>query len=123
MIFSAIWESLLGIVVSEVQSDSGTETALVQLLMPICRISFTYAQCDPPQRLPRGGRPRLLLRRGRRPLLLAVGRLAGDRHAGGRAGGLVDRAQPRRRPPDRGGGGAGRPRRRDPRRHGDGRGR
>ena len=46
------------------------------------------------QRLPRGGRARLLLGRGRRALLLAVGRLAVDRDPRARSRRHPDRARP-----------------------------
>ncbi len=75
--------------------------ASAQLLLPIARISISYAKYEPPQRLPRGRRARLLLRRRRRPLLLAVGGVAVDRDPGGRSWALADRAAARRRPPDR----------------------
>src|ERR1700720_1773589 len=81
--------------------DGDTGVISVQLFISIYRISFAYVQRQPTQRLPRGRRPRLLLRGGRRSLLFAVGGVAGDRDPRGGSRDPADRAPSRRRQANR----------------------
>src|SRR3954454_12057370 len=115
MMFKAIRVSLFLVGNGKLGAQGATRGESAQLLYLIAYIRFPYAECTAARGFQGGGRARLLLGSSGRPLLLAVGGLAGDREARGRSRLVSARAASGRRPPDRRRGGPGRTRRRDPR--------
>src|SRR5262249_44053261 len=103
-----------------ISADAATLLPSAPMILMINDISFTYAERLPATGPQGGGPAGLLLRRGRRAVLHAIGRLPAGRHARGRGGTDAARApstwgQPDRRRPN-----AGRTRRGHPRQAGRG---